>query len=860
MNLRPASASPPRFETLRFALLAALHSPHLPGVAVLALTLLILSAGAGMQPDHHARLFMAGEIATSDVVADRNLQVEDPKATKARREQLASIQPTAFDLSGAEVTRLRQRLFDIFYLVNADGPGLHPGGSGGFAAPDKQPSEETEKAAPEKAARDAQAAGDAQAGAAEEAVMWRLYELSGVLFSPETLRTLTNPALQAYMTEKGLPWLEARLQEGVVDDTRILRATSGGVLIRNMDTGQEFLRPSSDDIRDLSSLLALFSQHMRANSDLDQPERRVLNQLATALIMPTLTINREATQALGAMIGQNAEPVYYRISKGEVIVYQGERVSWEQQLKLQGLFRKGKTFLRAPETIGAFGIGLFLAIGLFITPGGKVSSPLRRRDLLFISCLLLVFGLAAKGLSLAGPRVLEGSALAVLPFVFPVTAPAGLAALIFASRRYCVTGLLVSMYTTLLFGGDIALFLFYFGSAMSNTWLILRAQNRQDVVRSVLPLGAVMLPLGFAAAMLEGFPLADGPILVMYLAISVILAQFAMFAISPLLEMGFSYTTRFRLMELLNLEQPLLRDLMMAAPGTYHHSLVVSNMVEAGANAVGANSLLCKVGALYHDIGKLSYPDYFIENQFGGPNRHDKLAPAMSALILVSHVKKGVEMAHKYNLGEEIEDVIRQHHGTNLMAYFYRKAQEQGQGEAPRIEDFRYPGPCPQSREAAIVLAADIVEASSRTLSDPTPARIKTHIDTMLRKIFADGQFDDSALTFQDLRKLAESFGRILTGLFHQRIAYPDAHKGKVPSPGDNPARTGAPGGAALRPETDAAGVSPARTQGVPGGEAPRPETDAVGLSPARTQGDPGGEAPRPETDAIGLSPETGAP
>lgn len=213
----------------------------------------------------------------------------------------------------------------------------------------------------------------------------------------------------------------------------------------------------------------------------------------------------------------------------------------------------------------------------------------------------------------------------------------------------------------------------------------------------------------------------------------------------------------------------------MTMPGTYHHSLVVANMVEAGAKAIGANSLLCKVAALYHDAGKLQHPEYFIENQYGGPNKHDKLSPSMSTLILNAHVKKGVELAQANKLGQEIEDIIRQHHGTRCMRYFYQKALDAG--ETPHESDYCYPGPRPQTREAAVVMLADAVEASSRTLNDPTPARIKNHIDSIIKGIFSEGQLDESELTFKDLHKLSETFLRILTGMFHQRVAYPDAKK-----------------------------------------------------------------------------------
>ena len=227
----------------------------------------------------------------------------------------------------------------------------------------------------------------------------------------------------------------------------------------------------------------------------------------------------------------------------------------------------------------------------------------------------------------------------------------------------------------------------------------------------------------------------------------------------------------------MNLEQPLLQQLMVNAPGTYHHSLVVANMVEAGARAIGANSLLAKVAALYHDVGKLKKPQYFIENQFGGVNVHDKLAPSMSALVLISHVKKGVELAQQYRLGPEITDLIQQHHGTSLISYFYNKAIEQAEqrGEgAVREDEFRYPGPKPQTKEAGLLVLADAIEASSRTLVDPTPSRVKGHIKTIVRKFFTEGQLDESELTLKDLHLAEEAFLRILSGIFHQRIEYPD--------------------------------------------------------------------------------------
>jgi hypothetical protein len=267
--------------------------------------------------------------------------------------------------------------------------------------------------------------------------------------------------------------------------------------------------------------------------------------------------------------------------------------------------------------------------------------------------------------------------------------------------------------------------------------------------------------------------------------------------------MVFGYTSRFKMMELMSLEQPLLQELMVAAPGTYNHSFIVANMAEAAARAIGANALLAKVAALYHDIGKLKNPQYFIENLFGKENRHNKLSPSMSALILISHVKKGVELAREHKLGDEIADLIGQHHGMTLITYFYHKAQEQAEakGEEPvREDEFRYPGPKPQSKEAGIIMLADAIEASSRTLVEPTPSRIRGHIQSIVRKLYNEGELDGSELTLRDLTQASETFHRILTGIFHHRIEYPTLDRAKD-KPKENIDTTKANGEKALPPD-----------------------------------------------------------
>lgn len=715
----------------------------------LAMVALAVLAGANLSPS--VRLFVAGEIAAQEVTADRDLLVEDQQGTRARRDQVAQLQPAVFDLSREPIALLRQRVHDIFLAVNHADP------------------------------------------AEQEQLRWQLAEALGAEITERTLAVLASEELQALVTTRALPWVESRLAEGVSADTRIVLQFKGGVLLRDLATGGETLRTDLQNLHDLRSVVSELSQNLKNETKASLAVRRTAVLLLSPLLSPTLTLNREATDARVAEMAGAVEPVFYRIQKGEVVVRQGERVSREQQLKLQALWARKGEKVHMATVAGVLLTSLLLGTGMLFSPSGRMGSAVRQKDLFFVALLLLVFALMSKGLTLLGQRVLEqggGLTPEVLAFAFPVAGAAGLAALIFSARRYCVTGLLLAFFCTVLADGGLALFMFYFLGAMWNTWLVTRAQTRQDVVWSMLPLCAGLGLVWLGATALGGHvdpaSLAWGLLAVV---VNAMLSLLLLFALSPIIELCLGYTTRFRLMELMNLEQPLLQDLMVAVPGTYHHSLIVSNMVEAGAKAIGANSLLCKVAALYHDIGKLSRPEYFIENQFGGRNKHDKLAPSMSALILTSHVKKGAELAQQHRLGQEIVDIIGQHHGTRVIRYFYQKAVNLG--ENPREQDYQYPGPRPQTREAAIVMLADAVEASSRTLVDPTPARIKGHIDTIVKGIFAEGQLDESELTFKDLHKLGENFHRILTGLFHQRIGYPDAAKPGQPdrSPDRGPDR-----------------------------------------------------------------------
>lgn len=243
-------------------------------------------------------------------------------------------------------------------------------------------------------------------------------------------------------------------------------------------------------------------------------------------------------------------------------------------------------------------------------------------------------------------------------------------------------------------------------------------------------------------------------------------------------------------MELSHFSHPLLRRLSEQAPGTYHHSLAIATLAEAAASAVGANEVLARVGALFHDIGKLVKPMYFVENQKGSRNRHDKLTPRMSSLIISAHVKEGIALGEEYSLPQEVLDFIPMHHGTTRIEYFYSKAIELASqsDDETKIEeineqDYRYPGPKPQTRETGILMLADTVEASTRTLDDPSPQKLETVIDEMVRKRFEEGELDECPLTLKDLTKIKAAFLGVLVGIHHTRVKYPEQPVKRVPRP-----------------------------------------------------------------------------
>ena len=366
-------------------------------------------------------------------------------------------------------------------------------------------------------------------------------------------------------------------------------------------------------------------------------------------------------------------------------------------------------------------------------------------------------------------------------------------------------GFLVSIALSILSGlyyGDIYLGTYVMVGSLAGIYSSRQYKERAAVLKAGLTIGIVntlgLLAIGF----LRGGPLTSSTAFfkLSIALLSGMLASALASMLLPALESLFKITTDIRLLELSNLNAPILRRLSVEAPGTYHHSLMVGTLAEAAAEAIGANPLLVRVAAYYHDLGKMLKPEYFVENQVFGINKHETLSPSMSCLIIASHVKDGLELAKEIGLSQRIRDMIPQHHGTRIMTYFYQKAKEAAKNQEVIEADFRYPGPKPQTKEAAIMMMADSVEAASRTLSNPSPAQVQGMINRVVDAIVADNQFDECDITLRDIRLVKESFFKILTGIYHRRIDYPgydfknvdsEPEKVSVESASSRPAKAG---------------------------------------------------------------------
>jgi len=344
------------------------------------------------------------------------------------------------------------------------------------------------------------------------------------------------------------------------------------------------------------------------------------------------------------------------------------------------------------------------------------------------------------------------------------------------SEAAIVFSIVFASCVCVMFNNSFSVFLYTFLGNVLASYFSGKCENRNTILKAGVYSAFITSFIVLLFSAYSGQSFVNVHIKIVFILLNGVGSSFIALGLLPVIEHIFDYTTDVKLLEIANLEHPLLEEMMVEAPGTYHHSIIVGNLSKAAAESIGAHPLLARVSAYYHDIGKLKMPHYFIENRKDFEDAHKSLSPNMSALIILSHVKEGVELAEKYKLGNKIKDIIKEHHGTGLVSFFYNRAKDMEDTALHVIEekDFRYAGPKPQTKEAGIVMLADVVEASSRILDEPTPKRIENHVQDVVENIFLDGQLDECELTLKDLHAIQKSFITIFIGIFHQRIEYPE--------------------------------------------------------------------------------------
>ncbi|MBW2639473.1 MAG: HDIG domain-containing protein [Deltaproteobacteria bacterium] len=577
--------------------------------------------------------------------------------------------------------------------------------------------------------------------------------------------------------------LKEILDNGVVTNKElILKETDNGIILRDISTKKEWVVNNLKHFYGLDqakTMVKIIGQPLLEN--IDYTLRNMIVDFAQRLVQPNITLNRSETEERKKRTEAEIKPVFHKIKAGEMLLREGERVTKVQMLKLKAYQEGIKNEQILSSSIGSALIILCILMTTYILYIHRQSRTdlTNNKNLLFIASVLVTFFFIARISASFAESVAHYTSFPIsassIAYGIPLASGAMTICLFLGLELAIPMAMITAIGTAIIFKNRFDIFLYFLiNSSMAAFWMQ-NCRERKVFIKAGLKLGVMnVILVTVINSYLGGSSITKLLWDWAFAFTGGVGAGIVTAGITPLIEIAFGYTTDIKLLELANLDQPILRRLMIEAPGTYHHSVVVGTMVEAAASEIDANSLLAKVCGYYHDIGKIKKPLYFIENQTNGINRHDKLAPSMSSLILIAHIKDGVEIAIKNKLGQVIIDTIRQSHGTSLISFFYEKAKQLKGEDAVNIDNFRYPGPKPQTREAGLVMLADMVEAASRTIANPTPSKIRGLVQHLINKAFSDGQLDDCELTLKDLHKIAKSFYNILSGMYHHRIEYPE--------------------------------------------------------------------------------------
>ena len=588
--------------------------------------------------------------------------------------------------------------------------------------------------------------------------------------------------------------LEDRLVEMVAQAMRypgvvwnreaLLQHQDRGIILVHTVTKEREVLTDWLDIRDVDQARNLIRQRGYELDTVTNSEREELLSFLEIWVVPNCEFDAEMTREAELRAEAEVAPVVIQIKKGRAIIRAGDEITGQNLSQLNALktTRRGKVQVRKIA-------GVFIVVSILIVFLGFFFRLQRIPLKTSFSNFILVLTVTALSLLVARFFFALADMISVTfrspaiqdPYIFyfyaPVAFGASLVVLLIGRRSAIFFSIIISVFIGII-AGELSFAVFTLAGSFGAVFALELYRERWAIVRAGLVVGLVNVLVSLAFLLLASDGSMTANVFLVRSAgglagglISTTLASICL----PALESLFGLTTDLRLLELSNLNSPVMRRLALEAPGTYHHSIAVGILAESGADAIRANGLLARVGAYYHDIGKLKQPDYYVENQIFSANKHEDLTPAMSSLILASHVKNGLAFARELKLGPLVSSMIPQHHGTRLQTFFYQKAKEAAGDRAGEVkaDDFRYPGPKPQTKEAAILMMADQVEAAARTLQEPNPSQIRSLIHRLSQSTVQDGQFDECDITLKEINAVEKAFERVLVGMHHQRIEYP---------------------------------------------------------------------------------------
>jgi len=772
-----AIQSPKKASRGQFLMNVAAHKRLLLLVLAALLTVIIIPKG-GLIPDY----YRPGDIASRDIKTPRDFLVPEPALTEKKKQDAELAVVAVYDYDSRPSKQVAANLTQVLQQLNVESKWAEE-----RAAVQAKILAETTLVHDGAQVVSPVDGGDENSLPMVEAVVEPaparvkidVRDVLAAELSDDQVAAMHRVAVDDEFVALFSHEVQRALGRKIVGNLELFKTNwQGAISIRDLASQEEYDIVETANMAGLNEVLialekGLFSQ------DVSGDDAELLLSVVQKLIRPNLTFNQSETESRRRAASEAVLPVLLQVKRGEMIVREGERVSEEQVRKLHALQSSvdGMKMVRSA-------VGMFFAVSLlFYTVHRFAKVNIRKyspdlRDLIFLALIFSSLFVVAKVgifISMAMQSAFPYVDSACYYYAIPFAAGAMLVRIVLNSEVAYVFSLLFSILIGMLFGNNLFMTVYVLvGSVTAAHWV------RHSKARSNLYRAGFYLSLVNMGMVLAIFIFSDHvfDIQLLYRLGLAFVSGFGCAVMVngtiPMMESLFKYTTDFKLLELANMNTPILRELMIQAPGTYHHSIIVGNLVENAAESIGANPLLARVAAYYHDIGKIKKPLYFAENMRLPENRHDKLAPSMSALILISHVKDGVELAREHKLGKNLIDIIHQHHGTALIKFFYDKAQQRDKEAQVKEQDYRYPGPKPQTREAALIMLADAVEAAGRTLSEPTPARIQGMVQKIINKIFIDGQLDECELTLKDLHEIAKSFNRILSGIFHHRVEYPE--------------------------------------------------------------------------------------